>query len=73
MDLYDKLPLRVLKGIRDAVSRVPADEAGMVTNTIPALKNGQTPFRISVNKEAYLATVEAAIVRRGEAEAGAAR
>jgi hypothetical protein len=72
MDLYDKLPLRVLKGMRDAVLKVPADEAGMVTNSIPALKNGQTQFRISVNKEAYLATVEAAIARRGVAEARAA-
>ncbi len=71
MYLHEKFPLPVLRRMRDAVAEAPADKTGMITSTIPALKQAQTPFRLSVNKDAYLSTIEAAIARKGDAKAGA--
>jgi hypothetical protein len=65
MDLLDRFPVSVLKGMRDATARAEADEDGMITNTIPNLKRADAPFRVSTNKAEYLNILDAAIARRG--------
>jgi hypothetical protein len=63
MNPWDSFPLEILEKMRERVAHQETDEDGRLVSTVPS-KVPSTPYVIKVDRDAYLAAIDAAIARR---------